>query len=205
MKLLGGFVRPTASHLYNSTRVTDLQEIFHLEHLLTLKFNPVYNQYFWILLDFAESMKHIGPQTNRQPIKLLQAMINLCRSRLIGIQRPTWWTSQGRLSEICSVNAFGDKERDPSHATGHNIENYCCSSIKIAHYMKSHWCWKTEQQLNLRGWQNETYQVHTETNQLGQQKRVAFAKISKIRIWINRKNLVQHLKEACRHIRSVQV
>ena len=56
-------------------------------------------------------MKHLAPQTNRQPIKVLWTVINLHRNGLMDIQRPTWWTNQGRLSEISFLNAFGDKER----------------------------------------------------------------------------------------------
>lgn len=54
-------------------------------------------------------MKHIAPQTNGQPMKALQTVINL--------------PNQEKLSEGYFLNAFADQERDPSNATGRDIEN----------------------------------------------------------------------------------
>lgn len=74
-----------------------------------------------------------------RPTEVLQILINLHRNMLMDIQRPTWWTKQGRLSEISLLNAFGDKGRDPSYGSDHNvadhnIENYCYSPMKIMYH-----------------------------------------------------------------------
>lgn len=113
-----------------------------------------------------------------RPTEVLQILINLHRNMLMDIQRPTWWTKQGRLSEISLLNAFGDKGRDPSYATDHNIENYCYSPMKIMY----HWSHtETKQQMNPSGWQNLV------------NKKVILIRTSKIRIWINNNKKKNHL------------